>query len=345
MKGKTTDPDHIQDNEDKSLNSSRNTSKKSFAIINMVNVIQFKYPKSIRNIGFLFLFQIIMIFVYSISLFILSRDYINNYYTPLQAAAIDQSKTNSDFAFYVAFFIEYEYVYRGIKPMTDFQLYAFNKLLAFVEAEAFQLLDSEIQKPDQFQYQPYLKQLMVTYVDFETYQPETILFNDMSDLFLLLGQWNYERELQVPLNVLQCMARNMVYYLPAAANVRAQIQDEFLSSNNIIGTQIVTIFAVLMSIIAFEKLIEYGVYVKYMDKITKLVNIFLRISQRESTNEFYLSKQILDLLTDSNKSYQNEYFPDICVNKRNFTELLEGDNNLNKLNKEKKNTKKGKKKT
>jgi len=345
LKGKTTDLGPLQNKDNNSLNaSSRGTSKKSYAIINMVEVIQFKYPKSIRNIGLLFLFQLIFIFVYCISLFVLSRDYINNYYLPLQAAAIDQSKTNSDFAFYVAFFNEYEYYYRGIKPMTDFQLYAFNKLLAIVEVEAFQLLDSEIQKPDQFQYQPYLKQLTVTYVDFETYIPETILFNDMSDLFLLLGQWNYDRELQVPLTVLQCMARNMVYYLPAAANVRTQIQDEFLSSNNIIGTQIVTIFAVLMSIIAFEKLIEYAVYVKYMDKITKLVNIFLRISQRESTNEFYLSKQILDFLNDSNKSYQNEYFPDICVNKKNFNELLEGDNNLNKLNKEKKNAKKGKKK-
>jgi len=250
MKGKTTNLDHREeDNEDKSLNSSRNTSKKSF-----------------------------------------------------QTAHIDQSKTNSDFAFYVAFFNEYEYVYRGIKPMTDFQLYAFNKLLAIVEAETFQLLDSEIQKRS-------ISIPTETYVDFETYKPETIIFNHMSDLFLLLGQWNCERELQVPLNVFQCMARNMVYYLPAG-------------------------------IIAFEKLIEYGVYVKYMDKITKLVNIFFRISQRESTNEYYLVKQILVLLND--KSYcQNEYFPDICVNKRNFIELLEGDNNLNK---EKKNAKKDKKK-
>jgi len=342
LKGITTDQGPLENKEENSLiASSRNTSKRSYAIINMVDVILFKYPKSIRNIGFLFLFQIILIFAFCITVFVLSTDYINSYYMPLQAAAIEQSETNSDFFFFAGIFNEYEYLYRGLESMTAFQLSSFNVLLKLSETEAFQLLDTEREKPDQFTYQPYLQTLTLTYVDFETYKPETILFNDMSDLFLLLVQWNYERELVVPLDVLHCMARNMVYYIPAASNVRAQIQDEFLSSKDIIGIQIVTIFAVLLSIIVLEKLIEYGVYVKYIDKITKLVNIFLRISQREATNEFYLSKQILDLLTDSNSSYQNEYFPDKCTNKKVYDELLEGDN-LNKSKLQKKNAKKKK---
>ena len=343
LKGFTTDQGPLENKEENSLiTSSRNTSKRSYAIINMVDVIQFKYPKSIRNIGLLFLFQIILIFVFCISVFVLCADYINSYYLPLQAAAIEQSETNSDFFFFAGIFNEYEYVYRGLENMTDFQLSSFNILLKLSETEASQLLDTEREKPDQFTYQPYLQKLTLTYVDFEDHIPETILFNDMSDLFLLLVQWCYERELQVPLDVLHCMARNMVYYIPAAANVRAQIQDEFLSSKNIIGTQIVTIFAVLLSIIVFEKLIEYVVYAKYINKITKLVNIFLRISQRESTNEFYLSKQILDLLMDSNKSYQNEYFPDKCTNKKDYDQLLETDNNLKKSKLQKKNEKKKK---
>ena len=61
-----------------------------------------------------------------------------------------------------------------------------------------------------------------------------------------------------------------------------------------------------------------------MDRITKLVNIFLRISQREATSEFFMAKQILELLNDNRKSYQNDYFPDKCANKTQFNEMLEG---------------------
>ena len=330
LKGKTTDLGPLEiNNMENSLNtSSRATSKGSYTIINMMEVIQFKYPRSIRNISILFLFQIILIFCYSIALYVLSDSYINNYYLPLQEAAIEQSKVNSDFAFFACIFNEQEYVFRfpDIEIMSDFQLYAFEKLLKLIEQEAMDLLHKERTKPFKFQYQPYLRDLKVTFVSYQDYTPKTIYFNDLTDFFLLMVQMhlNQDPKIITPLDVQNVLQRNMVYYLPTAANIRAKIQDEFLSSNQIVGSQILIIFALMISIIVIVKTVEYSIYFKYMDNLTKLVNIFLRINQREASNEFFMAKQILDLLNDPLKSYLNEYFPDKCAQKTHFNDILEG---------------------
>ena len=54
----------------------------------------------------------------------------------------------------------------------------------------------------------------------------------------------------------------------------------------------------------------------YFAKITKLLNVFLRVNQKEAINELTLNKDILDILNDPAHSYLHFFYPDKCLNKR-----------------------------
>jgi len=77
--------------------------------------------------------------------------------------------------------------------------------------------------------------------------------------------------------------------------------------------------ALMMAFVSVCKVFEMFMFSSYYLKITKLVNIFLRISPKEALNELTLNKDILNILQNPAQSYLHYYYPDKYLNRKDFT--------------------------
>ena len=80
----------------------------------------------------------------------------------------------------------------------------------------------------------------------------------------------------------------------------------------------------IMGLLTLIKVLEYLIFSSYQTRITKLVNIFMRITMKDAINEFNLNKEILMILQNPSKSFLHCYYPDRCLNKKDYTVNEEG---------------------
>lgn len=326
LHGKTTDIGnmllHLEAASQKA--SSVSSLKKSYAIFNTIKLIQEKFPKSIFLIIYSLIFQIILIFSYCIIIYFFATSYITNTYEPLQDISINQCRTNIGIDIGGLILNEYEYFANNYSTITEFQKNELERILNISFNGAKSLFYEDRNKEYSFSFGNYLQTLYTNYADYlEPSEIQKILLSDMTDIFLqnlntVLTIGNYAEANDILKNIF----RNFPYYGDITKSLRDMIQAEFLGSIDITSNNVVLLMALMMSIISTVKLFELFIFSSYYTKITKLVNIFLRISAKEAVNELTLNKEILNILENPALSYLHVYYPDKCLNKKeiNFDE-------------------------
>ena len=118
----------------------------------------------------------------------------------------------------------------------------------------------------------------------------------------------------------------------------SQIQNQFYSSNSNMKTIIQTMMIVLIVGLFVIKLCEYFLLSRFMDRIVKIINIFLRVSQNDAYNEIILCKEMLHILKDPSDSYLNLNCSEKVVNKKSIkineeSSILIGNSRISKKEK------------
>lgn len=326
LNGKTTDIGNMLLNLEAASQKASSVSslKKSYAIFNTIKLIQEKLPKSIFLIIYTLIFQIILIFSYCIIIYFFATNYIINTYQPLQDISINQCRTNIGIDIGGLILNEYEYSALNYSTITEFQKNELERVLNITFNDARSLFYEDRNREYSFGFGNYLQTLYTNYADYmDPSKIQTILLSDMTDIFLqnlntVLNIANYDDANDILKNIF----RNFPYYGDTTKSLRDMIQADFLSSIDITSNNVVLLMALMMSIITAIKLFELFIFSSYYTKITKLVNIFLRISAKEAVNELTLNKEILNILENPALSYLHVYYPDRCLNKKeiNFDE-------------------------
>lgn len=237
----------------------------------------------------------------------------------MQDISINQCRTNIGIDLAGLIFTEYEFAVNNYSTFTDFQKSEISRIfnISFSNAKNLFYEDRNTEYP--FSFGNYLQTLFTTYVDpREPSDFQNILLSDVNDFFLqnmntiLKSQSNLENYRDVLKNIF----RNFPYYASTTKKLRDQIQSEFISSIDITSNNVVLLMSLMMSIISVIKLFEYFIFSIYYIRITKLVNIFLRISAKEAINEYILTKEVLSILENPSVSYMHVYFPEKCLNKK-----------------------------
>lgn len=343
LRGNTTDKGNMLANLDNNSmkTSSISSLKKSYSIFNTIKLIQGKLPRSIFLIVISLIFQIILIFSYCIIIFFFATDYINNSYNPLQNISIDQCRTNIGIDLAGLILNEYEYVVDNYSTFTDFQKTELPKILniSYNNAKTIFYTDRNIEYS--FSFGNYLQNLYTSYVDYrEPSITQKILLSDMTDIFLQ----NLNTVTKIPINecsndILKNIFINFPYYASTTKKLRDQIQNEFVGSIDITSNNVLLVMVLMMTILTLIKLLEYFIFSIYYLRITKLVNIFLRVSIKEALNEISINKDIKQILENQTVSYLHIYFPDKILNKK---EIQLDDAELQNLSTKKKKSSKGK---
>lgn len=301
--------------------SSVSTLKKSFTIFNTIGMIKEKFPRSIYLLMVSLLIQIIFIIAYCLIIFFFATDYVSNSYIPLQSASINKCRTNIGLGLATLVLIEYEYSLNGLSIPSDFYNKELNHILNISYYNSKDLFYKDRVIDLTFDYISNIQTLYVSYVDYRNPNITTqILMPDLTDLFFqVINTFLSVDSINQVKDYMKIFSRNFQYYLNGAMTVRALIQDEFSKSIDVVTNNIVLVMSLMIGFVTVIKLLEYFLFYSYQVKITKLVNIFMRISLKDAINEHNLNKEVLAILQDPSHSFLHFYYPDVCLNKKDFT--------------------------
>ena len=292
--------------------SSVTTSKQSYAIFNTVKLIQKKYPRSIFLLIISLTMQILSILLFCLLIYFFAIFYISDSYLPLQNAAINQCRINMGIDISGLAILEYEYLTDGLGGMTDFQNQELRRVVAICYDRAKELFYQDRNTKYSFAFASYLQQVYVPYADFRNPNQTTqMLWTDFTDTLLqVINTFVTVDNFADAKDYFKVFPRNFPSYATYAKQIRDSIQREFVGSIDNTSTNVVLVLSLMMSILAVCKVVELFVFSRYYSRITKLVNIFLRISPKEALNELALSKDIMNILQNPSQSYLHYYYPE-----------------------------------
>lgn len=334
----------IDANDHSSQKSSITNVKKTFTVFAIINLIQRNFPSSLRSFIFSQGIEMVIIISFCISIYVLSVQYIDNSYNPLNEAVLNFARMYNTYSCTNLVTVEYEY---AIYNYSNYQNgYTYDAEFKSVIGEAFDTLKNlnnlERSKVTLFNYQALFKNIMISASDPNKPKLNEYIYVDFLDLIV---KQLYELEItsftDMTLEKLEYFSINYINFLDNYHLISESLDSEFFSTNQTItnGLEIILILFVLLVIVL--KCFEYCQLDNYYRKMIRILNIFLRVSQKEAFGEFFLTKDIHQVLKDPMDAYLNYNYIDKVLMKREY-KLLEFDeeqSNRSNTNK-KKNTEK-----
>ena len=303
-----------------SQNSSSNTTgKKAFNVLIIINELQKKLPKAMILLTYLLVLQFSLILAYCIIYYILAGNFISDTYIPLRTSAFNQLQVNQQMAVMTTVMTQLENLQKGRTNLSDFKINELYNILTNSYTHGTSIFKKDRNTNRNFGYTEYQQNMRVTYVDFQDYTVKKLLLNDWLDtIFDIFNIIITTKDVNKFLDIINVIQRNYMYYLIDTLNLRNLMKAEFQNSNVIVTNQLVILLAVALSLVGLFKCVEFVILNKFYQKITRLLNIFLRVNIKEAMNEITFLKEISENFKDQSKSYMNIYFSDQVLNKKNY---------------------------
>ena len=296
--------------------SSVTSLKQSFGIFHDIKQIQGRLPRPIYFIlGSLFL-QVLFILAFCIFIYMITNLYIDSIYNPLKNATITQCRINVGMNFCMLAMAEFELASQNLTQLNGYYLQEMKNIInkSYNMSLTSYKLDMRVANPFGFGnyrdswFCPYVNKAVVSNVLFVDLGAT---FYNIVNRFIQNGYKISDEDKIIP--------RNYPYYLMTALKLRGTMMGEFTTSNGFVTNNIVIMMSLLLVLVFLLKLIEYGLFSRYYLKITKLLNIFLRVNQKETLRELVFLKDILDIMKNPTRSYLYVNFPEQTLKKNQLT--------------------------
>ena len=314
-----------------SQSSSLSSLKKTFAIFNMMGLIQRQTPHSLYAVFLSRISEIIFILIYCVYVIILSKQYIYSYYMPLEEGLVNFSDMYNAFALSTSLLFQNELSrnnYSAIDENSiDFSLFVLNM------EESYNTMQDKLQieekKMTEHQYQGFFKTTDINVTDIILPVFRQMGFKVFCDK---ITELSHESRNLDP-NILDEMESeyfitNFLPYNDKIEDLTTLIWNEFYSTNSLIFDSIQLVLILFIVILFLLKFFEFYQLEVFYQLLVKIVNIFLRTNQSEALNEIFVSNETIKQISDESDRFLSLNYGELLLNRKTI-KALEEDLNTN----------------
>ena len=295
----------------------------SLILINIQKDLLKSTPLAIYFMYILFLIHALVIVMFALLLYILSFNYLDNFYYPLNDAMSEQAKLNIAFRYGGLIMSVNELEFNGFIKRDEFTTKKQSEILInstlTVQNSLRILRDSD----RNFAYEDNLKTMKTKFFDLRSDKMRNVSFADLMDLLLedlnFISKITYSNDTAAR----KSFARNMPYYMDSSRDNRDLVQKELLNSKTLVSSRFLDTLVVFCVILVLIKVFEFFSFLTLNIKLIQLINILFRVSQSESKKESLFLKDALAMVKNSFSSFMSISFTDYLLNKEKFTKREE----------------------
>jgi len=328
-----------------SQKSSITNVKKTFTVFAIINMIQRNFPSCLKSFTLSQIVELMIVISYCISMYVLSVQYIDNYYNPLNEAVLNFAKMYNAYSCTNLVTVEYEY---AIYNYSNYQNgYTYNAEFKTIISNSFQdlkdLSNEERAKPTQFSYQTLFKSVAIMASDPNLPKMDQFIYVDFLDSIIdQLYELQNTDYANMALWKLEYFSINYINFLNIYQLISESLDAEFFQTNSLIANALQIIMILFVLLIFLLKFFEYCQLELYYRKMIRILNIFLRVNQKEAFGEYFLTKDIHTVLSDPMDAFLNYNYIEKVLMKRDNKkfEFEEEDGNRSKSPTKNKNAEK-----
>ena len=288
--------------------SSISSNKKAFSIYNSIDMIQNYIPNNIKRLEISIIIELIIIVIFCIMVYTFSVQYINNYYDPLQSALEDFSQMTTAFSTVTLASVQIELYQKGYVIVGSDD----SEILLKIISESFALLkkfsNTQRNLDSNFNYQIFFKSTIIKNTETTFYTTTNANFLDVLDTIISnLGDvvnQNFDSENQ---KIFEYFPINFGYVIDNFNNILDSITLDFGNSNQNTSKNILIIMLIFVILIIPLKLFQFKQMQIFYRELIRMLNIFLRVSQKAAFNEFLFQKELLQTSFDLEKKKLSLY--------------------------------------
>ena len=346
VKGKTkTSNEKIYDFQDiSSQNSSMSSLKKTFAIFNMMKLIQNNFPSLLNTLIFTRTIEVILIVIYCIVLLTLSREYIYSYYVPLEAAIVNFANLYNNYALSTLIMIEMQLYQANLTYLDENTNYRKifsndlrNNLVNFKE-----IINEERNKLNLHSYQTYFKSsdINVTHQVLPIFVQIPFL-QFLDDIILLTNEVKSLNDQEADTMKEEYFITNFLVLQDKILTIMDMVWHEFDSTNKRILTSIEIVLILFILSVLLIKVFDFYKMEKFYQSLVKMLNILLRANQNETVTEIITTTETIKTIKNSFDEFLTLNFAEKLINRKTVKVIDEDVNNINRknVNKTEKSTK------
>lgn len=310
--------------------SSLSSLKKTFSIFNMIKLIQNYLPTNIRNFSLLQFMEFIVILIYCIVIYESCLTFLTKYYDPLQNSLENYAHLFTSYCSSNLLAIDMLYRKQGLLDNNEYEGYKelYYKILNQNFDEMKGRIYKERSKNTEFPYQELTLNTFLPLLDIDKNLITSILFDDfvgeIQEKIYQLKEVN-SADLNINTRSIQFLSLNFQTFNEFYIELTDEISKEFILYNDLLSFQVQAVMIGLLCVIFLIKILEIWQILALFQRLTKLMNIFLRINTNEAYNEALLTKQISDSLSDPYDKFLNVNYPDRVLNRKNVVTQTEED--------------------
>lgn len=332
--------------------SSLSTFEKSDSIFNFIQKIQKLFPNNLTHLIISSFWELLFLLIFCVLVFIIAVNYVTDDYNPLEAAIKDFSKMQNNWCSVTMIATEIELLKKGYLQISNtgerktIILGMIGKKLIEIKKLSNQQRNLEIK----YNYQEVFKNSKIKFTEPQFYKTKERYFVDVVDQTMasLIDIMEAERFEDQSLQVLEFFPINFSYISENYERILAEITKEYQNSNQIVTQKYLILMLLFLFLLFLLKLFQLYSVDNFYQLIIKLLNIFLRVSQKNAVREFLFHKEILAKFFDVEKNdYLLTYFPEKILNKKDFEisdNFLDLNSKMKFSTREKKKKKSGSKK-
>lgn len=338
--GNTSNQRVIDVIERSSQKSSISNVKKTFTVFTIINLIQRSIPSCLSTFSFSQTLGLIIIICYCIAIYVMSVQYIENNYNPLNEGVINFAKMYNTYTCTNLVTVEYEYaIYNYSDYLNGF---TYDKEFKAIILESFTTLKDinnlERSKPTTFEYQNFFKNAMINASNYLLPIMQEMSFIEFLDningQLFKLQQKNFT---DMTLAELEYFSTNFINFLNIYQKISNSLDSEFFQTNESISTVLEILMILFVISIVILKCFEYCQLDLFLSKMIKILNIFLRVNQKEAFGELLLTKDIQNVVKNQMDTFLNYNYIDKVLTKKEFqVSELDEDENAKRTNRDKK---------
>lgn len=319
----TTDQANLRQEQFSQKASSISTIKKAYSIFNSIETIQKHFPSPLKRLIGSFFWELLLVIIFCILSYTFATDFYNNYYSPLESGLESFSQITNGWCTVTLVATEMELYKRGY---INIEGEIKNTLFEIIGRQLNTIKDLSNEERSlsiRFGYQEEFKNAMVKFTETTFYTTSEESFVDVLDQ-IMAGLIDIQIATldEQSLKTLEVFPLNFGYVVDNLNTILDSITAEFLNSNQGITQNLLVTMLILIICLLPLKLFQLAEINYFYQILLKLLNIFLRVSQKNAFNEFLFQKNEFDKIFNPQENKENSYlfmcFPEKIINKKDL---------------------------
>lgn len=328
-----TSNEKIYDAQDLSSQSSSLSSlKKTYAIFNMMNIIQKHVPQSLLAVFFSRISEIVFILIFCIYILLLSKQYIYSFYFPLEGGLVNFSDIFNAYALSTTILFQNDLTTNNLSQINRnsvyYQVFKVNMKESFEVLQA--RLEEERKKPTEHQYQSFFKTTSMNVTNLILPKFEQKSFKGFMDKVTELSHEVYSLDPQILDNMeSEYFISNFLPFNNKIEDLTNLVWVEFGSTNLTIFDSIQLLLILFVVFLFLLKFFEFYQLEVFYQHLVKIVNIFLRTNHSEAINEVLIGNETMKQISEEAHSFLGLNYAELLLN-RKAIKVQEEDVNSNR---------------